>query len=343
MYELMTYETILGRMMEKAAEYAPGIDTRQSSPLYAALAAAAIELQNMYIELDYNVGQFFADTQDRENLIKRCLDIGIKPDPAKKAVLRGEFNIDIPIGSRFSLDILNYSAIKKINDGIYEMECETPGEAGNKKLGVLIPVDYIAGLTRAELTGIISPGSEEEETEHLRTRYFTAVQKPSTSGNVYDYYNWAMECSGVGAAKIFPLADGPGTVKVIITDSERTAAEETLIKKVKEHIEELRPIGATVSVISAVEKKINIKANVRIRNGTNLGSIQSIFTDAVTEFLKNYALQADYISLARIGNILINTEGVEDYADLTLNDTSGNIKLSETETPVIGTIMLEVM
>ena len=55
MYENMTFETILARMLKKVQEFHSGIDTRQSSPVYAALATAAIELQNMYVELEYYI------------------------------------------------------------------------------------------------------------------------------------------------------------------------------------------------------------------------------------------------------------------------------------------------
>lgn len=75
----------------------------------------------------------------------------------------------------------------------------------------------------------------------------------------------------------------------------------------------------------------------------NLGTVQNLFALSVGDFLKNYALKADYISVARIGNLLINTEGVEDYADLLLNDAAQNVRLTELETPIIGTVALEVM
>ena len=343
MYENMTYETILGRMLNKVQDYNAGIDTRPSSPVYAALATSAIELEAMYVELEYYMDQFFADMQNRENLIKRCQELGITPYPATKAVLKGEFNIDIAIGSRFSLGTLNYSAIEKVSDRVYKMECETPGTVGGRSLGTMIPVDYIAGLTRAELTEVLEDGTDEEDTEHLRDRFYTAVQKPSTSGNVYDYYNWSMECAGVGTAKVFPLADGPGTVKIAVTDADQSGAGTELLERVRSHINELRPIGATVSVVSAVEKQINIRAKVRLQNGMNLGTVQNLFALAVEEFLRDYALKADYISVVRIGNLLINTEGVEDYADLLLNDAAQNVRLTELETPIIGIVALEVM
>lgn len=106
------------------------------------------------------------------------------------------------------------------------------------------------------MTEVLKEGSEEESTEALRERFLFKVQKPSTSGNIYDYYNWTIECAGVGAAKIYPLALGPGTVKVVIADAERSAATPELIEQVKNHIEELRPIGADVSVVSAREKQL---------------------------------------------------------------------------------------
>ena len=257
--------------------------------------------------------------------------------------MKGEFNIDIAIGSRFSLGTLNYSTIEKISDSVYKMECETPGTVGGRSLGAMIPVDYIAGLTRAELTEVLEDGTDEEDTEHLRDRFYTAVQKPSTSGNVYDYYNWSMECAGVGTAKVFPLADGPGTVKIAVTDVDQSGAGTELLERVRDHINELCPIGATISVVSAVEKQINIRAKVRLQNGMNLGTVQNLFALAVGDFLKDYALKADYISLARIGNLLINTGGVEDYTDLLLNDAAQNVRLTELETPIIGTVVLEVM
>ena len=343
MYETITYEGIMSRMLAKVLENNPEIDTREGSIIYNALAPAAVELQNMYIELDYCLNQYFADTQDRDSLVRRCKDQGLTPYPATKAVLKGEFNQAIPLGSRFSAAVLNYCAIEKITDNTYHMECETPGTVGNTVLGTMVPVEYIAGLTKAELTEVLQEGTDEEDTERLRQRYYIAVQKPSTSGNKYDYYNWAMECAGVGAAKVFPLSNGPGTVKVVITNANMTGASAALVEAVKNHIEELRPIGADVSVISAIEKVINIRAKVRLQSGLNLGTIQTEFAVSMEEFLQGYALQASYISVARLGNLLINIPGVEDYAELLLNDTAANVQLSEEETAIMGKVVLEVM
>ena len=207
---------------------------------------------------------------------------------------------------------------------------------------MLVPIDYIQGLTKAELTGIIEDGSDEESTKALLERYLTKVQKPSTSGNRYDYYNWAMECEGVGAAKVFPLAGGPGTVKVIIADANMSAAGTGLLKTVREHIEELRPIGADVTVTSVTEKAVNVSANIKLQAGMNLGVVQNAFQVALTDYLHREALDVSYVSLARVGNLLLGTKGVEDYSGLLLNGVSGNMALTEEEIAVTGTVTLEV-
>lgn len=342
MYEGTTYEVILDRMLRRAKESNPGLDTRQSSPVYTALAPTAVELQNAYIGLDWTLDQMFAGTATREYLIRRCAEWGITPHPATKAVLKGEFNIDIEIGSRFSLGTLNYVAIDRLEEGIYCMECETAGVVGSRELGTMVTIDYIPGLTKAELTGIISGGSDEESTEALMERYLTKVREPSTSGNRYDYYNWAMECEGVGAAKVFPLAGGPGTVKVIIADTNMSAAGTGLLKMVREHIEELRPIGADVTVASVVEKAVNVSAGIKLQAGMNLGVVQNAFQAALTDYLHRAALDMSYVSLARVGNLLLGTDGVEDYSGLLLNGVSGNMVLTEEEIAVTGTVTLEV-
>lgn len=340
MYGDITYEKILGRMLERI----PGdLDKREGSVIFDALAPAAVELQNAYIGLGWTLDQMFAGTAVRESLIRRCAEWGIYPHPATKAALKGVFNMDIELGARFSLETLNYTAVERLDAGVYRMECETAGTAGNKLLGKLVPIGFIQGLTRAELTEVLEEGSDEEATDALLERFLLKVQKPSTSGNRYDYYNWAVGCPGVGAAKVFPLADGPGTVKVVVANANRSAAGEELLRLVSDTIEELRPIGADVSVVSAAEKRIAVSAKVKLKNGLNLGTVQAAFAAALTEFLQDHAFDIAYVSLARVGNLLLNVAGVEDFTELLLNGQAGNVALADEEIAVAGTVSLGVM
>ncbi len=53
------------------------IDKREGSVMYDALAPAAAELAKAYIELDWMYEQMFANTANREYLIRRCAERGI--------------------------------------------------------------------------------------------------------------------------------------------------------------------------------------------------------------------------------------------------------------------------
>ena len=70
--------------------------------------------------------------------------------------------------------------------------------------------------------------------------------------------------------------------------------------------------------------------------------MQNAFQAALTDYLHKEALDMSYVSLARVGNLLLETDGVEDYTNLLLNGVSGNVSLAEEEVAVTGTITLEV-
>lgn len=343
MYENITEEVILQRMMDRVPS---SMDKREGSIIHDALAPTVIEHQLLYIDLDTFLREVFSDKASREYLVKRAAERNVIPHPATAAVWKASFTpkaLEVENGTRFNCDNLNLAVTRKIDDGIYELTCETAGSIGNGCQGKLIPINYVTGLETAELAELVTPGNDEEETEAFRERYLTILRKPSTSGNIYDYYNWAMACKGVGAAKVFPLAYGPGTVKVVIADEDKTAATPALLKVVKDYIEEMRPIGATVTIASAEELPVNIMGRVKLKNGLNLGKVQAAFRTAFNAFLKDNAFDISYVGYARVGNILLETAGLEDYADLTINGFSHNIELTDEQIAVIGTVTLEVM
>lgn len=343
MYENITEEVILQRMMNEVPD---SMDKREGSIIHDALAPTAIEHQLLYTDLDTFLREVFTDKASREYLIKRAAERNVTPHPATAAVWKAAFapkTLEVGNGTRFNCDSMNLAVTGKFDDGVYELTCETAGSIGNGCQGKLIPINYVSGLETAELTELTIPGNDEEETEAFRERYLTILRKPSTSGNIYDYYNWAMACKGVGAAKIFPLAYGPGTVKVVVADEDKMAATPALLKTVKDYIEEMRPIGATVTVASAEELPVNVMGRVKLKDGINLGAAQASFRMVFDEFLKDNAFDINYVGYARVGNILLETAGVEDYAGLTINGFEHNIELTDEQIAIIGTVTLEVM
>lgn len=347
MYEEMTYDNIMEAMFARLPD---SLDKREGSIIYDATAAVSYQLAAMYFQLGNFTDLVLPDTSAGEYLTRMVEAFGLTRKAATKAVRQGIFDKELSAGTRFSTSgdavlIFAVSDLISSEDStfIYELVCETAGKGGNECSGVLLPVEYINGLGRAELGGIVTAGTDEEDDESLRERLFAKVQLPSTSGNANDYYNWAMACAGIGAAKVFPLADGPGTVKVVVASEEKTAVEETLIKKVADYIETMRPIGATVAVTSAGELTVSVTAKVKLTSETTLAKAQSTFQNLVASYLQGNAFQAEYISLARIGSLLMDVTGVEDFSDLQLNGTAANITLEDEEIAVCGAVRLEVM
>jgi uncharacterized phage protein gp47/JayE len=351
MYENITYESILQRMLDRVPN---NMDKREGSIIYDALAPAAVELQLMYIELDIIMNESFADTASREYLIKRAKERGITPEPATNAILKGVFtptNIDV-LGKRFSCDELNYVAIEKITDGEYKMQCETVGVDGNANFGQLIPIDHIAGLETAELSEILIPGEDEEDTEVLRKRYFDSFELQAFGGNIADYKQKTKFIEGVGGVKVVPVWNGGGTVKLTIIDSTFGVPTDELIKSVQNTIDPighsgegvgLAPIGHVVSVFGVNDKVMDIVTNITYRSGWNWDSAKSYILNAIDLYFKDLAKVWEdnenlIVRISQLESRILACEGVLDVSGTTLNGSASNISLGVNEIPTRGTV-----
>lgn len=339
MFEVMTYENILNDMLSRVES---DVDKREGSILYDALAPCAYELAQTYFNMDNFIDLVFGDAAIGEYLDRVVSDYGITRKPATKAVRRITTNKEAAIGSRWGLETTTYQIMKKLSGdaagSIYEAGCEQAGEIGNHYSGTLVNIDNVSGVI-ASLTDIISAGEEEENDDNLRARFYAFVQSPSTSGNAYNYRKWALEVPGVGDAKVYPLWNGNGTVKVMIVDS-NMSIDTSLEAKVYEYIETVRPIGAAVTVTSPASKEITVTAKIILDGTRLLSQVSADFIAAITEYLKGTIFEAYTISYAKIGSLLLNTKGISDYSELLLNGSMVNISINDTQMPIAGAITL---
>ena len=200
MYDV-TYNEILERMLARVSDK---FDKREGAVIFDTHSPTAIELELLYVELNTILAEAYGDSASREYLVKRCKERGITPYEATYAVLKGEFtptNIDVT-GQRFNIGSTNFVVLEKIADGEYQVQCETAGIVGNQQLGTMIPIEYIEGLETAELTEILIPGEDEEDTEDLRTRYFDSFNEKAFGGNARDYLEKTNGIPGVGSTKV---------------------------------------------------------------------------------------------------------------------------------------------
>lgn len=338
MFEQMTYENILTEMLNSVEN---DVDKREGSIIYDALAPCAYQLAQTYFVLNHYIDLVSGDTAVGEYLDRVVADYGIIRKPSTHAVRKITTTGAVNIGTRWGMNGIVYAITEVISENVYKATCEQIGDIGNTYSGDLENIDNISGI-QATLTDIITSGEDEESDENLRARFFTYVQKPSTSGNADNYKQWALEVIGVGDAKIFPLWNGPGTVKVVIVDSSKLPASLELVEATKEYIESVRPIGANISVTSGIARDVNVAVTIVLANGYNLQSVTTAFTEAITEYFKSIAFSLPYISHAKLGTILLGIDGVLDYNGLKLNGVTTNIPLEDEEIPIIGTVGLVV-
>ncbi|MDQ0090191.1 putative phage protein gp47/JayE [Paenibacillus anaericanus] len=357
MYEDQTYEAILQRMLDRVAN---NVDKRTGSIIYDALAPVAAEASQMYMELDTNLNLSYADTASEEYLERRTAEFGINRKPATKSQRKGLFYtsgdvlIDIPVGTRFSINDLNYMATSKIKTGHWVLECEIAGVVGNQEFGTLLPIDYVDGLGRAELTEVLIPGEDAESDESLRKRYMIAINEQPFGGNASDYRHKINSISGVGGTKVTPVWNGGGTVKITIITSDYGTPSQTLIDEVQTLIDPevnsgqgigLAPIGHKVTVIGTKNLNINVSATLTLAAGVTPGQVKNDVEDAISSYLLSLRQiwGNESVLIVRISQIesrILAVSGVLDVTNTLLNESVANISLTDEQIPVLGTVSL---
>ena len=350
MYEDQTYENILARSIAKIAT---NVDKREGSLVMNAIAPVSAEHANIYILLDSIIRNGYVDTADvREYVVSRCKERGINPHEATQATLKGKFNVEIPIGSRFSLDELNYIAMAFIEEAegyyYYQMECEIAGEIGNKGFGELSSIEYINKDLEGELVELLIPAKDEESIESLKERYLNSFDSNPFGGNKQDYKDKTKALDGVGGCIPIPVWAGGGTVKLIIIDSEYNVATPTLVASVQEQIDPapqgegngIAPIGHTVTVVSAVGKPITVSSKFTLNEGYSWSQLQS----NIEEVIKAYLLEMRkvwedgnlVVRISQIETRLLNIEGVLDVTNTKINGVDSNLAIEQSELPIFG-------
>lgn len=353
-----TYEEILEDKLDSIDEE---LDTREGTSLiYNAVAANSLETAQMLVTLKDYLDLVFADTAPMEFLERRAAERGLTPYPATNAKLKGVFNIDVPIGSRFSgQEDLNYTVVEKINVGEFILECETVGNIGNLFLGNLTPIDYIEGLESAELTEVLIPGEDEEDEESFRQRYFNSFESSAFGGNRADYKEKVNALNGVGGVRVYRAKYGAGTVGLTIIDSQFNKPSQALIDAVQEAVDPLdaqgeglgiAPIDHIVTVSPVDEFTIDAELNLTYQSGWSWEDVEPNVLQAIDDYFKELAKEwAQAISyeddhsgvtvrISQIETRLLNVPGIIDISDTKLNGGTSNIVLDKEAIPIRGDV-----
>lgn len=319
--------------------------------------SALLENNMEVVEDNYSL-----DTATGVYLDLKVADLGMMRKLATQShgvlLFEGNDGTKIPAGTivsapDYSVEFETYNDAEiKLGHAEVEAVAITTGYATN------VPASAINRINK-EIKGIKSVinqdafigGADEEDDDNLRLRAYLRIRYPSTSGNKADYEVWASEVAGVGAVKVFPLWNGAGSVKVSVLDTENNPASEEIVQAVQDYIdpsvsgkgEGVAPIGAVVSVTTAKAKKVDIYAKIQVGATSTLEEITSLLSAVLTDYFKEIAYDSKTtgVSVARIGFLLLQVQGVVDYAGLTLNGSTSAVTIGEEEILQVGTVNLE--
>ena len=322
MFETKTYEALLASALSRVSS---GIDKREGSLVMNGVAPSMAELAQLYIGLDFVFTATYLATAPREYLIKRAADRNMSPYPPSAAVFRAEFNIEVPEGTRFSCEDLNFVVTARMDasedtaTGLsHRVACETAGAQANGYTGQLIPVEYVDGLTRAELVELLIPGDDEEDTEVFRQRVLDSFTAQSFGGNQADYIEKVKAMPGISGVKVHPVWNGDIAPAALIPDAAVTAWYTSALAGLSE------PVAAWLTAVytAARDKKLTVGGTVKLvllaSNNTApsdalLGEVQTAVDPTVNA--------GEGLGLAPIGHVVYVT-GVEQVpVNLTLNLT----------------------
>ena len=210
------------------------------------------------------------------------------------------------------------------------------------KLKVL---EKYTGLTKVEIDTISSGGYDRESDENYRKRIHEAEANVVGYGNIAWYKMTAKSVAGVDKVKVIDLARGPGTVDVLIVAKGNEAANEALIKKVKDAIESNRLAGADVLVKAANTYPIDINTTIRIKAGANIEDIKKAFNRALNTYFSELDFDTSLkqrVSYAKILGLLLNIANVTDVDNMIINKRTESIDIEPGSFPIISGINIGV-
>ena len=324
-------------------------------PVWDILRAFAYGLKSLWDKVFQVEAQLDVDNMNGNDLDRFVFQRkGLTRKPANKsvAVLRivtGEGTITA--GDLFATaNDIRFEAIETksvvANDTV-AIRAVVAGAAGNVAANTItqMPVT-ITGIAEVINDNPAVDGYDEENDDALRDRYYEALQEPATSGNVFHYKRWAKEVSGVGDAKVFGLWAGDNTVQVLIIDSDKKVPSAETVARCQEYIdpgiagsgEGQAPVGAYCTVTAATALDIDIETTLDYESDETV--IRTEFEEKVTEYLASIAFNSNYVSIAKIGDILLDIDGVNDYLDLEINGSTSRVQIPEKSVAILGTVII---
>ncbi len=346
LFENVTPETILERVLSRMDT---DLQTREGSYAYDQAAPISFEIWRVLMTLDELIEAFYVNENSGPYLDAHARLFAMSrregARAAAKMLFQGQDGTVVPAGSLFyAAGTMEFrlTADAAIKDGTAEgwVLASDVGSACNVPAGTIDQIGRtIPGLEKFE-NEEAQGGADPESDVDLFQRLDEKRKRPPTSGNEAHYKEWALSVNGVGAVRITPLWRGPGTVLVLIAGFDRRPVDDAIVADCARYIQTQRPVGADVTVASAVAVEVDVAARVVLTSTAALPAVEAAFTARLDEYLADAAFEEFTVYANRVGALLMSVDGVVDYEGLTLNGSGENLVLEQNGVPVRGRVDL---
>lgn len=310
-------------------------------------------VHTVYGLLAWLAEQLFADTAEREQLLRKAALYGITPTPA--AFASGNVTATGTDGS----SILAETIIRLDAATAYRVVTGQVIASGSATLPVVallagvaanLPEDAeltfespVPGVNRTVVVAVdgIAGGVEEESTEEVRDRYKLRLQEPPEGGADQDYEAWALKVAGVTRVWVYPHELGLGTVVVrFVFDDPETGAvvfpDAPAVAAVQAALAAERPNTAEVTAAAPTALSVAFTIELDPDNADTRAAVTAELEDLLRrDAAPGNGAGKGVIKISKIRTAIGIAEGVDDY---TLTVPSADVVPGVGQLPVVGVI-----
>lgn len=331
------------------------LNKSEGSILNDIVSVLALEIINNQIIFKNAFDSSFIETARGTLLDLRCKEHGVHRKKGQQAkgevIFRGDnYEYIIPkntiiVNKNTNLNYITLNDTKI--DQICSVVSENIGSIYNTSNPNLQLSKQDNNIESIELNKEITGGEDVESDDDLRKRLYFVVSYPEGVGTVKDYERWALEVEGVKVAKALPCYYGNGTVRVIVGGDKGDILDRELIDKVQEYICPLTddrygqgkaPIGSRAIVTTFDKLSINIKILGLSVYNNDIDKIKETIRDNIDKYLLDVL---DTIRYHEIISVIIESDGVKDFDEITINGSKDNIDITYNTKGVLEDVTYE--
>lgn len=310
------------------------------------IGSVAYELANIYdTELENITNRVFVETATGDDLDNVGADYGVERRQASQSIVYLEIEgvegavVNSTVKATYNnlvFTVQEYKVIGASGTVTVKALCETYGSIGNVAADTITEfVGNPAGLTSVTNPASAYDGFDKETDADYRARIKLYLAEDAVNCNEAQYKQWALEVTGVKSAVVKGAETmGAGNVGVYIASTTGTVSDE-LKQAVKDYIDELQFINATVIVNALTNVTINTTATVVLEAGYTVNAVKDEYEEALTRYLDGLTGSVSYF---RASDLLFACSGVTDVTMFKLNNAEQSIALADTEIATVGSI-----